>query len=91
MLTFNPAERISAREALNDRWLQINASSAPISPKALKNLSAFSVSDMKFSCRLKFFCVVKEQAKASNFDIYCYTNDFTSRKRGSSEDFPESW
>jgi len=42
MLTFNPADRISAREALNDKWIQANAISAPISQKALKNLSDFS-------------------------------------------------
>jgi len=47
MLTFNPADRISAREALNDKWIQANAISAPISQKALKNLSDFSVKLLK--------------------------------------------
>jgi len=43
MLTFNPADRISAREALNDKWIQNNTSGAPLNQKALKNLADFSV------------------------------------------------
>lgn len=42
MLTFNPADRISAREALNDKWIQNNTSGAPLNQKALKNLADFS-------------------------------------------------
>jgi len=42
MLTFNPSERISARQALDDKWIQNNTSSTPLSQKALKNLSDFS-------------------------------------------------
>jgi len=42
MLTFNPADRITARQALNDKWIQNNTSSTPLDQKALKNLSDFS-------------------------------------------------
>jgi calcium-dependent protein kinase len=42
MLTFNPADRISAREALNDKWIQNNTIGAPLNQKALRNLADFS-------------------------------------------------
>lgn len=50
MLTFNPQDRISAREALNDKWIQNNTSGAPLNQKALKNLADFSV-------KLPFFAI----------------------------------
>ncbi len=42
MLTFNPADRINAREALNDKWIQNNAAQGSINQKTLKNLADFS-------------------------------------------------
>ena len=42
MLTFNPTERITAREALNDKWIQNNAAQGSINQKTLKNLADFS-------------------------------------------------
>lgn len=43
MLTFNPADRISAKDALNDIWIQNNSIQNPIDPKALNNLASFRV------------------------------------------------
>lgn len=43
MLTYNPAERISAKEALNHIWIQSNAPATTVSTKALTNLAAFRV------------------------------------------------
>jgi calcium-dependent protein kinase len=42
MLTFNPADRINAREALNDKWIQNNAAQGSINQRTLKNLADFS-------------------------------------------------
>jgi len=42
MLTFNPTDRISAREALNDKWIQNNAAQGTINQRTLKNLADFS-------------------------------------------------
>jgi len=43
MLTYKPEERISAKEALNDKWIQNNAASNPLDTKALTNLTQFRV------------------------------------------------
>ncbi len=43
MLTYDPKERISAPESLNDVWIQKNAPSTPLNPKCLSNLSEFHV------------------------------------------------
>jgi calcium-dependent protein kinase len=44
MLSYDPKERISAPESLNDVWIQKNAPSTPLNPKCLSNLSEFNVS-----------------------------------------------
>jgi len=46
MLTFNPADRITARQALNDKWIQNNTQASPINQKTLKNLADFSVNSL---------------------------------------------
>lgn len=43
MLTLDPAQRISAKEALEDPWMQKNSKTRPLNKKILDNLSAFSV------------------------------------------------
>ena len=43
MLTYNPKERISALEALNDPWIQKNAPPNQLNMKVLQNLSGFHV------------------------------------------------
>lgn len=43
MLKYNPRERISAKEALNDPWIQKNAPLNQINTNVLKNLSNFFV------------------------------------------------
>lgn len=41
MLAYNPADRISAKDAFNDPWIQKNTMQAPLNPKALKSLVDF--------------------------------------------------
>jgi len=43
MLTYNAKERISALEALNDKWIQANACQNTLNIKVLSNLSGFHV------------------------------------------------
>jgi len=43
MLTYKPEDRISAKEALNDVWIQKNAPNTQINKKALENLAQFRV------------------------------------------------
>jgi calcium-dependent protein kinase len=38
MLTLDPTKRISARDALNDPWIQKNAPNEQINKKVLENL-----------------------------------------------------
>lgn len=47
MLKYNPRERISAKEALNDSWIQKNAPLNQINTNVLKNLSNFFVRKIK--------------------------------------------
>ena len=44
MLTYDPAQRLSAREALDDPWIQKNQKNIALNKKVLENLSSFSVS-----------------------------------------------
>ena len=53
MLTFNKHDRISAKEALSDPWIQKYAPHHPINKRALQNLSTFQVYDDLISFRLK--------------------------------------
>lgn len=53
MLTLDPAKRITAREALDDPWMQKNAKSIPLNKKVLENLSTFSVRIIQNSHFLK--------------------------------------
>jgi calcium-dependent protein kinase len=43
MLKYNPRERMTAKEALNDPWIQKNAPLNQINTNVLKNLSSFFV------------------------------------------------
>jgi len=43
MLTYNPAQRISAVDAFNDPWIQKNVESNPLNPQVLKNIIGFYV------------------------------------------------
>ena len=43
MLTYSPAQRISAVDAFNDPWIQKNVESNPLNPKVLKNIIEFYV------------------------------------------------
>ena len=43
MLTYNPSQRITAHDALNDPWIQRNAPSSALNPQLLKNLMGFYV------------------------------------------------
>ena len=43
MLTYNPKDRISAIDALNDKWIQANSSQNQLNVKFLSNLSGFHV------------------------------------------------
>lgn len=43
MLKYNPKERLSAKECLNDPWIQKNAPNVQINTNVLKNLSGFYV------------------------------------------------
>jgi calcium-dependent protein kinase len=43
LLTYDPDQRITILEALNDPWIQSKASQQPISNNILKNLSNFYV------------------------------------------------
>lgn len=43
MLTYNAKDRISALEALNDKWIQANSSQNQLNVKVLSNLSSFHV------------------------------------------------
>ena len=43
MLTYNSKERMSALEALNDKWIQQNAIQSQLNVKCLSNLSSFHV------------------------------------------------
>lgn len=44
MLTYNSKERISALDALNDKWIQANSTQNQLNVKFLTNLSGFHVS-----------------------------------------------
>lgn len=48
MLTYNPKERISANEALNDPWIQRNSTQNQVNMKALQNLQSFHVTQIKY-------------------------------------------
>lgn len=43
MLTYDPSDRISSHEALNDPWIQSKAPSQQVNTKQLKNLQNFYV------------------------------------------------
>ena len=43
MLTYNAKDRISALDALNDKWIQANSSQNQLNVKVLSNLSSFHV------------------------------------------------
>lgn len=43
MLAYNPSQRITAQEALNDVWIQKNASSNALNANVLKKLTGFYV------------------------------------------------
>lgn len=56
MLTYNAKDRISALEALNDKWIQANASQNQLNVKVLSNLSSFHV---KKYFSHSFICILK--------------------------------
>lgn len=68
MLTFNPQDRISAREALNDKWIQNNTSGAPLNQKALKNLADFS-SRNKLKQAILTFIVTQMTSQAEKDEL----------------------
>ena len=41
MLTYNPEQRISCKDAYNDPWIQKNTKDQPLNGEALKQLSSF--------------------------------------------------
>jgi serine/threonine protein kinase len=43
MLNVDPVERISAKDAYNDPWIQKNSTNTPLDAKSLKNLGTFVV------------------------------------------------
>lgn len=47
MLTYNPAHRLSAHDALNDSWIQRNAPSSALNDSHLKRLKGFYVIILK--------------------------------------------
>lgn len=47
MLTYNPAHRLSAHDALNDSWIQRNAPSSALNDNHLKRLKGFYVIILK--------------------------------------------
>ena len=42
MLTYKPRDRITAREALEDKWIQENVQTNKLDTKTLENLSVFT-------------------------------------------------
>lgn len=48
MLAYNPSQRITAQEALNDIWIQKNASSNALNANVLKKLTGFYVLNLIF-------------------------------------------
>lgn len=65
MLTYNPKERISALEALNDSWIQKNAPQNILNVKVLQNLSSFHAKNKLKQAILSFIAtqVVTQQDK----------------------------
>lgn len=43
MLTYDPKQRISAKDALNHTFIQKNSSNVPLNEKVLNNLGSFHV------------------------------------------------
>jgi len=68
MLTFNPADRINARQALNDKWIQNNTQASPINQKALKNLADFS-SRNKLKQAILTFIVTQMTSQAEKEEL----------------------
>lgn len=62
MLRYDVRKRISAEEALNNKWINKNTSTALISSNAIKQLISFHVRFKKKSKKLKRFCLI--------FDFY---------------------
>jgi len=68
MLTFNPADRITARQALNDKWIQNNTQASPINQKTLKNLADFS-SRNKLKQAILTFIVTQMTSQAEKDEL----------------------
>lgn len=64
MLAYNPIERISARQALADPWIQKNSKTAPLNNQLMNNLKGFRVTNKLKHIFLAFYtdqCIQKEE------------------------------
>jgi len=57
MLEKDPVKRLSAKDAFNDPWIQKNAPSAKIDPKAIKNLNTFYGKNKMRTALMQFIAV----------------------------------
>jgi hypothetical protein len=85
MLTYDPKQRISAKDALNHAFIQKNSSTAPLNEKVLNNLGTFHVKinsyffdDLKKNTIKNSSTILikkaKNQAPGSNLYIHCNSN-----------------
>lgn len=88
MLTYDPAKRISAADALNDEWITKNKKHTPLNKKVMENLCSFQVSILPIHLTLNRIIAVSEQVEASDHDVYCDANLLTAREGRTTKDFP---
>ena len=71
LLTYDPAKRISAADALQHKWIKTQSSQEKVektvAAKTLANLRNFRVIKLKCS----HSCIGKLKVEASNISIYC--------------------
>ena len=68
MLKRNPKNRISAKEALKDKWIQNNAHGAPLKAKIFKNLTSFH-SQTRFRHAIITFIASQMTSKEDNDEL----------------------
>ena len=68
MLKRNPKNRISAKDALKDKWIQSNAHGAPLKAKIFKNLTSFH-SQTRFRHAIITFIASQMTSKEDNDEL----------------------
>ena len=68
MLKRNPKNRISAKEALKDKWISNNAHGAPLKAKIFKNLTSFH-SATRFRHAIITFMASQMTSKEDNDEL----------------------